>query len=254
MVSIRAAPVRHRGVSLTAWRTENRVKRPFMRENGLVFLYAAIVPPREILDEIWSVAETSSADAVVETPSGGRRKAPRRGLLRSRSRKPGPPAPLLDVAPVLHVNLPMAKFGNLALHDANRLAAALREAGGQLPSPRLRLHGCSTLESESDPSIWIDLDGDLDALLDVVRGVHEVAKSLRLFVDRRVFQPRVRLGAVRPTATEPELEALLARLARFETAAWWQTQVQLLTRVDQGPELPDFRSFADISLGAHVAH
>jgi hypothetical protein len=225
-----------------------------MRENGRVFLYAAIVPPREILDEIWSVAETTSAEAVVETPPGGRRKAPRRGLFRSKSVEVEPPAPVLDLAPVLDVNLAMAKFGNLALHDANRLADALSESGAALSSPRLRLHGCSTLESESDPSVWIDLDGDLDALLEVVRGVHEVAKSLRLFVDRRVFQPRVRLGGVRPTATEPELEALLARLARFETDAWWQTQIHLLTLVDQGPELPNYKSFADVPLGPHVKH
>ncbi|WP_292677673.1 hypothetical protein [Nocardioides sp.] len=220
-----------------------------------MFLYAAIVPPQEILDEIWSVAEAASADGLIETPPGGRRKASRLRLLRSkRPAETERPGPVLDLARAIDVNLPMAKFGNLALHDANRLAEALRESASGWSSPRLRLGGCSTLESETDPSIWVDLEGDLDDLLTVIRGVHEAAKSLRLFVDRRVFQPRVRLGGVRADATEPELEALLARLQRFETDAWWQTEFHLLTLVDQGPDLPDYKSFADIALGPHVAH
>ena len=124
------------------------------------------------------------------------------------------PSTVLDAAPVAEVNLALAKFGNLALNDVNRLVEALGRAAAEWSSPRLRLTGYSTLESEQDPSIWVDLDGDLDALHTVVRGVHEVAKGLRLFVDRRVFQPRVRLGSVRPTATESELEDLLADTGR----------------------------------------
>jgi 2'-5' RNA ligase len=226
-----------------------------MRENGRVFLFAAIVPPQEILDEIWSVAEAASTDVLVEPPPGGRRKTSRRRLLRPKQTSDvDRPGPVLDLARAIDVTLPMAKFGNLALNDANRLAEALTEAATEWSSPRLQLGGCSTLESETDPSIWVDLEGDLDDLLTAIRGVHGVAKGLRFFVDRRVFQPRVRLGGVRPDATEPELEALLARLARFETDAWWQTEFSLLTLVDQGPDLPNYKSFADIPLGPHVVH
>jgi 2'-5' RNA ligase len=219
-----------------------------------VFVFAAIVPPQEILDEIWSVAEAASAEGLVETPPGGRRKTSRRRLFGRGRAAAEPVGPVLDLARAIDVNLPMAKFGNLALHDANRLAEALGETAALWPSPRLKLGGCSTLESEADPSIWVDLEGDLDDLSTTIRGVHEAAKGLRLFVDRRVFQPRIRLGGVRPDATEAELEALLARLARFETDAWWQTELKLLTLVDQGPDLPNYKSFADIPLGPHVVH
>jgi hypothetical protein len=225
---------------------------------GRVFLYAAFVPPAEILDEVWDLAAATSVDAgTVPPPPGraGRRKAPRRlGRKPKQETVVDLSAPVLDLEPAREVNLAMAKFGNLALNDANRLAAALQEASGEWPSPRLQLKGYSTGEAENDASVWVDLDGDLDELNTIVRGVHEIAKGLRFFVDRRVFRPRVRLGGVRPTATEPQLEALLAKLERFETSPWWQTEFGLLTLVDQGPDLPGFRSFADIPLGPHVAH
>lgn len=228
-----------------------------MRENGAVFLYAAIVPPQDTLDELWSVAEAASSEAV-PTPASdpAQRKPSRRGLFRHKQQtvEVEQHEPVLDLTRALDVNLAMAKFGNLALHDANRLADALTDAATAWSAPRLRLGGCSTLESETDPSIWVDLEGDLDDLMIAVRGVHEVAKGLRFFVDRRVFQPRIRLGGVRPDATEAELEALLARLVRFETDAWWQSEFKLLTLIDQGPDLPNYKSFADIPLGPPVAH
>lgn len=224
-----------------------------MRENARVYLFAALVPPREILDELWAVA-----DYTPEPPARGPRPAGWRAARRRRREAPpaevAAPAPVLDRAPVAHVQLVIAKFGNLALNDANRLVDALGRSAAEWETPRLRLSGYSTVESETDPSVWVDLEGDLDALHAVARGVHEVAKGLRLFVDRRVFQPRVRLGSVRPSATEAELEELLAELERFETNAWWQTGFGLFTPAEQGPDLPSYRTYAEIPLGPHVAH
>lgn len=219
-----------------------------------VFLFAAIVPPRDVLDEVWSFAETTAAEPTAGPSPAGRRKATRRRLFTKAPAQPESQPPAIALAPVLDVNLPMAKFGNLALNDANRLADAVAEAAPEWSSPRLQLGGYSTLESENDPSVWVELEGDLDQLHTIIRGVHEIAKGLRLFVDRRVFQPRVRLGGVLPHATEAQLEALLARLARSETSAWRQTQLGLLTLVDQGPDMPNFRSFRDIPLGPHTTH
>jgi 2'-5' RNA ligase len=219
-----------------------------------VFLFAAIVPPREVLDEVWSVAEATAAEAPAGPPQPGKRKASRRRLFGGKaSAQVEPPEPVIAFAPVKDVNLAMAKFGNLALNDATRLAEAVAEAAAEWPVPRLRFGGYSTLESEYDPSVWVELEGDLAQLQTVIRGVHEIAKGLRLFVDRRVFQPRVRLGGVLPNATEPELEALLARLARSETTAWAQDRMGLCTLVDQGPDLPNFRTFAEIPLGRSAA-
>ena len=83
-----------------------------MRENGWVFLFAALVPPRAILDDLWSVVEVTP-DPDLEKPPSGRSKAWR--LLRRQKPEVAPPTPAVDLAPVAHVNLTLAKFGNLAL-------------------------------------------------------------------------------------------------------------------------------------------
>lgn len=222
-----------------------------------MFLFAALVPPSEVLDDLWSVL--SRAEPPVTGGGGGGRHASRtRPTRRERRRKTEdhavPVPPLVDVTPIPHVNLMLAKFGNLTLDDANRLVDALRVAAAEWPSPRLHLKGYTPVESEGPPTIWVDLDGDLDELNDIARGVPVVAQGLRLFVDRRVFQSRVRLGSVNPQATAPRLEALLAELERYDTDAWWQTDFALYTHVDHGPDQPSFKPFARIPLGPHVLH
>lgn len=215
-----------------------------------MYLFAALVPPREILDDLWSVVEVKH----VEPASRSRSPSWLRARRRRTTSADLAPAPVLDLTPITHVQLPLAKFGNLAMRDADRLVEALGKAASEWSSPRLRLAGYHTLESEKDPSIWVDLDGDIEAVHTVVRGVHEVAKGLRLFVDRRGFQPRVRLGGVRPSATEPQLEALLAELDRFETNAWWQTGFGLFTPVEQARDHASYKIYGEIPLGPHVVH
>jgi hypothetical protein len=225
-----------------------------MRENARVYLYAALVPPREILDALWSVADFTPAQVATEPPP----PAGRKGLLRRRPEpvvvEVVPPLPLLNLAPVAHVQLPVAKFGNLSRDDADRLAGSMTRAAAEWSSPRLQLTGGSSVESEQGVSVWVDLVGDIDPLKSAIRGLHEAAKGLRLFIDRRVFQPCVRLGGVRPDATESELAELLARLAQFESEPWWQTGIGLYTPVEHGPDLPSFKPYADIPLGPRVEH
>ena len=225
-----------------------------MRENGRVYLIAAVVPPQEILDELWSLVETIEPPASTAEPP----QVPRKTRLLRRREAPTTevmqPPPVLEVAPVTHAQVALAKFGNLARNDVDRLVEALGVAAAEWSSPRLRLSGYSTLESEQDPSIWVDLDGDLDALRSLVRGVHDVAKALGLFVDRRIFHPRLRLGSARPSASESELESLVAELAGFESAAWWQTGFGLYTLADLKSAEKSYRSLTEIALGPHVAH
>jgi hypothetical protein len=207
-----------------------------------------------MLDELWSIAAFTPAQVATEPPAPVGRK----GLLRRRPEpvvvEVAPPRPVLNLAPVAHVQLMVVKFGNLARDDADRLARSMARAAAEWSPSRLQLTGCNSVVSEHGPSIWVDLVGDLDPLHSAIRGVHEVAKGLRLFVDRRVFQPRVRLGGVRPDATESEVEELLARLAQFESEPWWQTDIGLYTPVEHGPDLPSFKPYAEIPLGPRVEH
>jgi 2'-5' RNA ligase len=161
---------------------------------------------------------------------------------------------VLELTPIAHVHLIIAKFGNLPRGDGMRVAEALTRAASEWSTPRLQLRGFTTLESEDDPSVWVDLEGDIDALNAVARGVPEVAARLGLFLDRRVFQPRVRLGRVCPGASEPGLEALLTRLAAFETNKWWQTGFSVVTPAEHGPDELPYNTIAEIPLGPHVVH
>jgi hypothetical protein len=230
-------------------------------DNGGMFLFAALVPPREVLDDFWSVLTPSVEEVVSPEPKEIGRHARATRTRRSRRRQvaavdapPPPPPPLVDITPVPHVNLMLAKFGNLALNDAHRLVDSLGRAALEWPSPRLRLRGITPLDADGSPSIWVDIDGDLDALGDIARGVPRVAAGLSLFVDRRVFQPRVRLGSVNPAASAPQLEALLAELEQFDSNAWWQTGFALYTHADHGSGEPSFKTYADIPLGPHMQH
>lgn len=225
-----------------------------------MFLFAALVPPREVLEDFWSVVPPpDDGVASIESVEIGRHARPRLTRLGRRRRAtveyvPEPP-PLIDITPVPHAHLLLAKFGNLVLNDANRLVGALTEAAAEWPSPRLKLHGFTTVESESGPTIWVDVQGDVDDLWTIARGLPRAAQGLRLFVDRRAFQPRIRLGSVNPAASLALLETVLAGLEDFETNAWWQTSFDLYTHAPPlGPHEPPFKPYATIPLGPHVSH
>ena len=223
-----------------------------MGENGSVLVYAALVPPREILDELWSVVAPPPDDDAPPPPSG--RRGPRRRQATTGERATPTPPPVVELAPIADVHLMICKFGNLSRGDADRVAEALTRAASEWSTPRLQLSGYSTLEAEDDPSVWVELAGDMDAMRDLARGVPEVLARLGLFVDRRLFQPRVRLGGVSPGASEPELEAVLTKLARFETNQWWQTGFSVLTPTEHQPGEPSYKVVAEIPLGPHVVH
>jgi 2'-5' RNA ligase len=216
-------------------------------------LFAALLPPPDALERVRSVIDSVDMAAAGPVQVG----PPGRHLL-GRRRQAGAPAkptgPMLDVVPAPAMNLPMAKFGNVTLTDATRLADTMdREARGWR-TPRLHLAGGLALEPEGDFSVWVRLAGDVDALGTVRHGVTRVAQGLHLFVDRRVFRPEIQVGMVNDRTTAAYLEELLAALDAFESAAWWQTTVSLLVPTDLGPGNPPFKTFRDIPLGPAVEH
>jgi 2'-5' RNA ligase len=223
-------------------------------------LFAALVPPREMLDLVRQLAADVHPEqaAPAEPTNPGRHLAAtarRFGRRKGSAPAPAPPSgPLLDVVPTLQMHLPIVKYGNLALVDATRLSEALEEEASSWAAPRLNLHGGVALEPEGDNSVWVGLGGDVDALNTVARGVNQVAQGLHLFVDRRVFRPVVRLGTINDNTTEQYLEDLLAALEAFESPSWWQTTVSLLIPADLGPDQPPYKVHREIPLGPAVSH
>ena len=223
-------------------------------------LFAALVPPREVLDDVIErVARVEPARAPVEDagPPGrhaawaGRRFGRRKG---AQAVATLPSGPWLDLLSPFRMNIPIAKFGNVAVVDANRLTDTLENHAATWQTPRLNLHGGTMLEPEGDDGAWANLAGDVDALHAIKAGVIRAAQGLQLFVDRRVFRPHLRLGRINDRTTEAYLEALLADLDDYDGPAWWQSTISLLVPAEHGPTGPAYKVHRDIRLGPQVAH
>jgi len=239
-------------------------------------LFAALVPPRDVLDQVAQLAAEVHlapelepepepvAEASAHAGPGrhaaetgrrfGRRRTPETTQPPSPTAPPAPAGPLLDLVPPVRMHVPIVKFGNLALDDIARLVDALEVQAAGWQSPRLHLHGGVALEPEGDRSVWVRLGGDLDELNAAVRDVSRVAQGLHLFVDRRMFRTDVQLATVNDRTTETHLQQVLATLDAFESRSWWQSTMSLLTPIDLGPHEAPFRLHRDVSLGPAVAH
>jgi 2'-5' RNA ligase len=216
-------------------------------------VFAALVPPPEVVGRVQELVA-----GLARTSEGAPTSRPsRQGLLGRRRRHQvaaAPAKPQLDFVPAHALHLPIARFGNLPLSEASRLAEAVDEAASEWESPRLHLAGGLALEPEGDSSVWLKLAGDLDALGTIGRGVPAVAKKLQLFVDRRGFRPHIRIADVNDLTTETYLAQVLAALEEFESPSWWQTNVLLMNPADQGPHQPPFKPFREATLGPAVPH
>jgi RNA 2',3'-cyclic 3'-phosphodiesterase len=212
-------------------------------------LFAALVPPRAALERVRTLVSETAPVAEAGTESSRRRL-----FGRGRRQEAAPASePMLDLLPAVQMHLLLARFGNLPLAEATRLAAALDEEAARWPTPRLHLSGGVALEPKGDDAVWVRLAGDLDQLDAVREGVARVAQGLQLFVDRRVFRPHVKIGTVNRWTTTRYLEELLAALEELQSPAWWQTTVSLLVPAELGPGQPPYKDFRDIPLGPAVS-
>jgi hypothetical protein len=221
-----------------------------------VRLFAALVPPAAELDRARVLAATvppvpdGDAGAAPEAPrSGGRRWFGRRTDHAQHA-----PGPMLTLLPTSAIHLPMVKFGNLSIADADRLADEMERRAPEWAAPRLRLEGGRVLRPEGRTSVWLNLAGDLEEVRDVIRGVSHVALGLHLFVDRRIFQPEVQLATANHLTTPAYLDSLLAELATFESNAWWQSTFCLMVPTEDGPGPSPLKTYREIPLGPAVAH
>ena len=85
--------------------------------------------------------------------------------------------------------LPITGFGNVTLGDSVQLAKALRNEALTWAPPTVHVAGGTALEFKGDESVWAKLDGDMDALNTIGRGVPQIVQRLGFFVDRRQFRP-----------------------------------------------------------------
>lgn len=223
-------------------------------------LFAAIVPPRHVLDELDTVVQSAHTGRAPGNPGSGshvddsdkhtgrRSLLDRLGTIAGRSTDGAGTNEQLDAIRPQHMHIPITYFGNLTLGDSIALADALRAEVATWRQPELRFTGGTALEWPGDESVWTKLDGDIEDLLTIGRGIPVVAQRMQLFVDRRQFRPWLSVGTITDKTTAPYLEDLVARLDRFKGRTWVQESVTLLKGVPHDSETP-FEVQEELPLG-----
>ena len=202
-------------------------------------LFAAIVPPREVLDEVRRVVQSVN-EPMAAPPQG-------RGLLRRLSvRSSGggahaagratvtaaptvaPTTPELDAVEAPQMYLPLTGFGNVTLGDSVKLASVLRNEAATWQRTELVFAGGAALEFAGDECVWVKIEGDVDGLKTIGRGVPQAVQRVGYFVDRRQFRPWLSVGSITDQTTAPYLERLVAALDDFRGEPWTADAVCLM--------------------------
>ena len=165
-------------------------------------LFSAAMPPASVLEEL--------ADVV---------------------RSVAPDTPELEAVPAGSMHIPLTAFGNVTLADARQLQASLAREAAAWPAPELRFTGSAALEWPGDRSVWAKLEGDLDELGTIGRGVPVVVQRLGFFVDRRKFRPWLSVGTITEQTTAPYLEKLVDALERFQGTPFRLEEISVLRRL-----------------------
>lgn len=218
-------------------------------------LFAAIVPPPDVLAELVKVVRSVVPRQPQEPLAEGHHAGPRKGLLGRLARPAGPsePAPAPQ-GEQLHrllthrMSVPLTTFGNLTRVDSELIAEALRREAAAWPRPSLWLGGGTALEFPGDRSVWAGLGGDVAGLEAIAKDVPRVAQRLSLYVDRRTFRPWLALGTITDTTTAPYLEDLVAALEAFRGTTWTQDAVSLLAGQPEGGHNEPFEELERIPL------
>jgi 2'-5' RNA ligase len=207
-----------------------------------MLVHGAIVPPRSVLEAVAAVVRS------VPEPAGPGPTPQPKGLLgrvgRHRDARAEPTveaSPMLEHIPVERMHLPITGFGNVTTNDAHRIVEAVREAAAGWTAPTVRFAGGTALDFPGDWSVWARLEGDVDELMTVTRGVPQSVERLGYFVDRRQFRPMLSVATVTPATTGPFLEELVAALDAFRGDEW-TAEISLTkeTFVDGRPETTEF--------------
>jgi 2'-5' RNA ligase len=209
-------------------------------------LFAAIVPPRAVLQEVADVVRSVHPG---DAPAAKRGLFARFGGGRQADRSAPDQHDELDVTTDKNLYIPITSFGNVTAGDARRLSEALRVEAATWAPPELHFSGGAALEFKGDESVWVKAAGDVDGLSRVGRGVPQVVQRLGFFVDRRQFRPWLAVGTITETTTAPYLEKLVAALDGFTGQPWTQEGFSLMRWLTEGVAV-DFEEMEQIPLGS----
>jgi len=188
-----------------------------------MLVHGAIVPPRAVLEALDDVVRSVPAPAGQGQAPG----QPGRGVLgRLGRRRADDPVevpevpPMLEHIPIEDMRFPVTGFGNLTTNDARAVTNSIAEAAAAWPAPTVRFAGGTALDFPGDWSVWAKLEGDVDELMAVGRGVPQAVERLGFFVDRRKFRPMLSVATVTTSTTGPFLQQVVDALDAFRGEPW----------------------------------
>ena len=182
-----------------------------------MLIHGAIVPPRAVLEAVDAVVR--SVPVPLEGAAAPASKSLRGRLGRHRADRAEVPV-MLEHVPVDEMRLPVTGFGNLTIPDAQRVSEVIREAAAEWAPATVRLAGGAALEFPDDWSVWARIEGDLDGLMTIGRGVPHAVERLGFFVDRRTFRPMLSVATVTRQTTGPFLQDVVDALEAFRGEEW----------------------------------
>lgn len=206
-----------------------------------MLLHAAIVPPRTVLDAIAQVVRSVEEPRPADPPPPSPAPSRRRDREATEAAPPAAAGPELDLVPIGQLYLPITGFGNVTAGDASKLAATLTEAAAGWSRPTVRIAGSGALEFPGDRAVWAKLEGDLDGLVSIARGVVQAVQRQGFFVDRRAFRPWLAVATITDATTAPYLEAVVAAVGAFRSEPWVVECVSVMKRSFSGgvPDLTE---------------
>lgn len=150
-----------------------------------------------------------------------------------------------------HIRLHLANFGNLTHKDALRLSEVMAKHVKALPPPTLRFSGLIPLPEEGDDSIWVGIDGDLEAIKELAASIHPLVWDLGFVLDRRgSYRPRVRVGRITDQTTLAGIERLVQHLGAYAGPQW---TADALTLGSERPIAPGWAPGFDVFHQVHFA-
>jgi 2'-5' RNA ligase len=189
-----------------------------------VLVHGTFVPPREVLDEVVAVIRSVPEPARAES-APARRFFGRRPEVVQEVMVP----PVLDQVPADQMRFLITEFGNLIREDVSALIGVLTEAAAAWEPPTVRFAGGTALDFPGDPCVWAKLDGEVEEMTAIARGVTASVERAGYFLDRRLFRPMLPVATVTETTTGPYLGAVVDALDAFRGQEWTIDSLVLIT-------------------------
>ncbi len=115
------------------------------------------------------------------------------------------------------IHLTLKFLGDTPEETVPRISEVLTAAISDIRSHELSLGRIGTFGGKRPRVLWVDLDGEVEALRSLQEAVEEALSKLGFERERRAFNPHLTLARVRPEASSEMAEPIAAALESVRT-------------------------------------